>query len=59
MTPLLSQSGAQERFAGSGLENIRSRLLAAWNGEFSPDFYDATARREMLATCGLNADAKL
>ena len=48
-----------QRFAGFGLENIQVAPFGVERSKFSPNFYDATARREMLATCGLDEDASL
>ena len=41
------------------MENIQIAPFGVERSKFSPSFYDATARREMLATCGLGADASL
>ena len=56
---IVTNPALKERFAGFGLENIQVAPFGVERRHFSPDFYDATARREMLATCGLDADAKL
>jgi alpha-1,6-mannosyltransferase len=56
---IVTNPALAERFAGFGLENIQIAPFGVERKNFSPDFYDATARREMLATCGLDADAKL
>lgn len=58
-TAIVTNPALKERFAGFGLENIQVAPFGVERKNFSPDFYDATARREMLATCGLDADAKL
>jgi alpha-1,6-mannosyltransferase len=58
-TAIVTNPALAERFAGFGLENIQVAPFGVERSNFSPDFYDATARREMLATCGLNADASL
>ncbi|HTC84982.1 MAG TPA: glycosyltransferase [Rhizomicrobium sp.] len=56
---IVTNPALKERFGGFGLENIQVAPFGVERRHFSPDFYDATARREMLATCGLDADAKL
>lgn len=56
---IVTNPALKERFAGFGLENIQVAPFGVERRNFSSDFYDATARREMLATCGLDADAKL
>jgi alpha-1,6-mannosyltransferase len=58
-TAIVTNPALKERFAGFGLENIQVAPFGVERRNFSPDFYDATERREMLATCGLDADAKL
>ncbi|MBW8708804.1 MAG: glycosyltransferase [Alphaproteobacteria bacterium] len=56
---IVTNPALKERFSGFGLENIELAPFGVERSNFSADFYDATARREMLATCGLDADAKL
>jgi alpha-1,6-mannosyltransferase len=56
---IVTNPALKQRFADFGLENIEVAPFGVERRNFSPDFQDATARREMLATCGLNADAKL
>jgi alpha-1,6-mannosyltransferase len=56
---IVTNPALKERFSGFGLENIQVAPFGVERRNFSPDFRDATARREMLATCGLDADAKL
>jgi alpha-1,6-mannosyltransferase len=56
---IVTNPALAERFAGFGLENIQIAPFGVERSKFSPSFYDATARREMLATCGLGADASL
>jgi alpha-1,6-mannosyltransferase len=56
---IVTNPALAERFAGFGLENIQIAPFGVERGKFSPGFRDATARREMLATCGLGADAAL
>jgi alpha-1,6-mannosyltransferase len=56
---IVTNPALAERFAGFGLENIEIAPFGVERRNFSPTFFDATARREMLATCGLDADAKL
>jgi alpha-1,6-mannosyltransferase len=56
---IVTNPALAERFAGFGLENIQVAPFGVERKKFSPDFYDATARREMLATCGLDEDAAL
>jgi alpha-1,6-mannosyltransferase len=56
---IVANPALAERFAGFGLENIEIAPFGVERRNFSPTFFDATARREMLATCGLDADAKL
>ena len=56
---IVTNPALKERFSGFGLENIQVAPFGVERKNFSPDFYDSTARREMLATCGLGADAKL
>lgn len=56
---IVTNPALKERFSGFGLENIEVAPFGVERSKFSPAFYDETARREMLATCGLDADAKL
>jgi alpha-1,6-mannosyltransferase len=56
---IVTNPALAERFAGFGLENIQTAPFGVERGKFSPGFRDPTARREMLATCGLGADATL
>ena len=56
---IVTNPALKERFSGFGLENIQVAPFGVERSKFSHDFYDETARREMLATCGLDADAKL
>ncbi|HKY19357.1 MAG TPA: glycosyltransferase [Rhizomicrobium sp.] len=56
---IVTNPALAERFAGFGLGNIEVAPFGVERRHFSPDFYDATARREMLATCGLDDDASL
>jgi alpha-1,6-mannosyltransferase len=56
---IVTNPALAERFAGFGLENIQIAPFGVERRSFSPTFFDATARREMLATCGLDADASL
>ena len=56
---IVTNPALAERFAGFGLENIQVAPFGVERSKFSPDFYDATARREMLASCGLDEDAAL
>ena len=56
---IVTNPALKERFSGFGLENIEVAPFGVERSKFSPSFYDETARREMLATCGLDADAKL
>ncbi|HEX4177428.1 MAG TPA: glycosyltransferase [Rhizomicrobium sp.] len=56
---IVTNPALAQRFAGFGLENIQVAPFGVERSKFSPDFHDATARREMLATCGLDEDASL
>jgi alpha-1,6-mannosyltransferase len=56
---IVTNPALKERFSGFGLENIQVAPFGVERRNFSPEFRDATARREMLATCGLDADARL
>ena len=56
---IVTNPALKERFSCFGLENIQVAPFGVERSKFSHDFYDETARREMLATCGLDADAKL
>ena len=56
---IVTNPALAERFAGFGLENIQVAPFGVERSKFSPTYYDATARREMLATCGLEDDAAL
>jgi alpha-1,6-mannosyltransferase len=56
---IVTNPALKERFSGFGLENIQVAPFGVERRNFSPDFYDDTARREMLATCGLDEDASL
>jgi alpha-1,6-mannosyltransferase len=56
---IVTNPALAERFAGFGLENIQVAPFGVERSKFSPDYQDATARREMLATCGLDEDASL
>ena len=56
---IVTNPALAERFAGFGLENIQVAPFGVERSKFSPNYYDATARREMLATCGLDEDAAL
>ncbi len=56
---IVTNPALAERFAGFGLENIQVAPFGVERSKFSPAFHDATARREMLATCGLEDDAAL
>lgn len=56
---IVTNPALAQRFAGFGLENIQVAPFGVERSKFSPDFYDATARREMLATCELDEDAAL
>src|SRR6185295_6514967 len=56
---IVTNPALAERFAGFGLENIQTAPFGVERSKFSPSFRDTTARREMLATCGLGADASL
>ena len=56
---IVTNPALKERFSGFGLENIEVAPFGVERSKFSPDFYDVTARREMLATCGLAEDAAL
>jgi alpha-1,6-mannosyltransferase len=56
---IVTNPALKERFSGFGLENIEVAPFGVERSKFSPDFHDATARREMLATCGLDEDASL
>jgi alpha-1,6-mannosyltransferase len=58
-TAIVTNPALKERFAGFGLENIQVAPFGVERSKFSPDFRDPTARREMLATCGLPEDAAL
>ena len=56
---IVTNPALAERFAGFGLENIQVAPFGVERSKFSPTFRDATARREMLASCGLDEDASL
>ena len=56
---IVTNPALAERFAGFGLENIQIAPFGVERSKFSPDYCDPTARREMLATCGLEEDASL
>jgi glycosyltransferase involved in cell wall biosynthesis len=56
---IVTNPALKERFSGFGLENIQVAPFGVERSKFSPSFHDATARREMLATCGLGEDAAL
>lgn len=56
---IVTNPALAQRFAGFGLENIQVAPFGVERSKFSPSFFDATARREMLATCGLDEDAAL
>ena len=56
---IVTNPALAQRFAGFGLENIQVAPFGVERSKFSPDYCDLTARREMLATCGLEEDAAL
>ena len=56
---IVTNPALAERFAGFGLENIQIAPFGVERSKFSPGYCDPTARREMLATCGLEEDASL
>lgn len=56
---IVTNPALKERFSGFGLENIQVAPFGVERSKFSPGFRDSTARREMLATCGLSEDAAL
>jgi alpha-1,6-mannosyltransferase len=58
-TAIVTNPALKDRFAGFGLENIQVAPFGVERSKFSPAFRDLTARREMLATCGLPNDAAL
>jgi alpha-1,6-mannosyltransferase len=56
---IVTNPALAERFAGFGIENIQVAPFGVERGKFAPTYNDMTARREMLATCGLDEDAAL
>lgn len=56
---IVTNPALAQRFAGFGLDNIQVAPFGVERMKFSPDYRDLSARREMLASCGLRDDASL